>query len=344
MTRIGTGMLLGLCLLLVATGAAAVPARIGQAAPSDAAVATLRRLLSQPEGAIDLARAKVTIDQLVDPTIDVERTLRELDQWASAVRARVPPGASNRAKVDVLISTLYAPGVWNDGRPFGYDFTDPYGKDPRKSLLSNYLASRQGQCVIMPTMLMLLGQKLDLPVTMTSVPYHLVVKFGDEERGEWTNIDGTSGLIHDDGGYIAALNISETALENGVFLRPYTQRESVALFATAVLVPHYLQTGQAEQALALTDLILEADPLDVVAMTLKSNAYALLVDQQFRSRYPLADQIPPAEQPAFLRLNGQIVAWRDKAEALGWREWTQADWDKYLRNFNQQKSNQQGGG
>jgi len=305
---------------------------------TDTGVATLRRLLEQPEGAIDLARAKVAIDRLVDPTIDAEDTLRQLDQWAATVRARFPPGASNRQKVDLLVSTLYEPGPWNDHRPFDYDFTDPYGKDVRKSLLANYLASRLGQCVIMPTAFVLLGQKLGLPTTMTTAPYHLIAKYGDEEQGEWTNLDATSGLFHDDGGYIHALSIPEVALENDVFLRPYTQRESVALFATAVLVPHTLQQGEPERALEITELILKADPKDVVAMTLNANAYALMVDQRFRRRYPLVEQIPLEEQDEFRFYNGQIVAWRGKAEALGWREWTDADWKKYLDNFNQQKS------
>lgn len=337
--------LLGLVLSLglMGAGSASVPGG-GHSPADDANIVALHRLLDQPEGSIDLARAKVTIDAMVDPTIDVEGTLRELDRWAAMVSSRFPPGASNKAKMDLLISTLYEPGDWNDHQPFGYDFTDPYGKDIRKSLLSTYLASRRGQCVVMPAALVLLGQKLGLPTTMTTVPYHLVVKYGDEEQGAWTNLDATSGLFHDDGGYVHALNISETALDNGVFLRPYTQRESVALFATAVLLPHYLRAGQPARALEVADLILEADPKDVVAMTLKANAYALLVDQRFRSRYPLAEQIPSAEQSEFLFYNGQIAAWRAKAEALGWREWTQADWDKYLNNFNQQKSNQQGGG
>ncbi|MFC3656870.1 transglutaminase-like domain-containing protein [Xanthomonas hyacinthi] len=307
-------------------------------------IKTLRQLLGQREGQIDLARAKVTIDHMVDPKVDVEGTLRQLDTLAAKVRARFPPGASNKVKANILVSTLYKPGPWNDHRPFGYDYSDPYGKDIHKSLLSTYLVTRKGQCVIMPIAVVLLGQKLGLPMTMTTAPYHLIVKYGDEEQGTWTNLDATSGLFHDDGGYEQALNISQVALENGVFLRPFSQKESVSLFATAVLAPYYLQTHQPEQALQVIDLILAADPKDVTAMTLKANAYALLVDQRFRSRYPLAEQIPPAEQAEFLSYNRNISEWRSKAETLGWREWTKADWDKYLKRFAEEKSKAQGGG
>lgn len=342
-SRIAASALSALLLLGVidsATASQSVNFKAAQA--RDANIATFRQLLDQPEGKIDLARAKVTIDRMVDPKVDVEGTLRQLDQWAAKIRSRFPPGASNKAKANVLISTLYTPGSWNDRRPFGYDYSDPYGRDIKKSLLSTYLVTRKGQCVVMPTFVALLGQKLGLPMTMTTVPYHLVVKYGDEEQGSWTNLDATSGLFHDDGGYEQALNISPAAIKNEIFLRPYSQRESVALFATAVLAPHYLKADEPEKALQVLDLILAANPKDTVAMTLKANACGLLVDRRFRSKYPKADQIPVAEQAEFTSYNSQITAWRAKAEALGWREWTKADWDKYLKRFNNEKSKNQG--
>lgn len=198
--------------------------------PADAAnLAILRRLLNEPEGQVDLARAKVTIDHMVDPKVDVEGTLGLLDQWAAKIRARFPPGASNKAKINLLVSTLYESGPWNDHRPFGYDFSDPYGRDPNNTLLSTYLARRKGQCVIMPIAIVLLGQKLGLPVTMTTAPYHLIVKYGDEEIGQWTNLEATSGRFYADSGYEQALRIPSEAIKNDTFMRPYTQKESVAI-------------------------------------------------------------------------------------------------------------------
>lgn len=62
----------------------------------------LRALLKTPEAQIDLAEAKVTIDHMIDPTIDVPATLKRLDALAAKVRSRFPAGASNRAKLDLL--------------------------------------------------------------------------------------------------------------------------------------------------------------------------------------------------------------------------------------------------
>lgn len=100
---------------LLAPSKATVAKKQSMAAPrsalaEDADVATLRQWLNQPEGAIDLVLAKATIDRMVDPQVDVPGMLRQPDQWEAKVRARIPPGATNTLKIDLLISPLYKPG------------------------------------------------------------------------------------------------------------------------------------------------------------------------------------------------------------------------------------------
>nr|WP_255681929.1 transglutaminase family protein [Luteimonas sp. BDR2-5] len=303
----------------------------------------MRRLLEQPEGAIDLARTKIAIDRMVDPSIDADATLRLVDEWAARARARFPAGASNKVKMDLLISTLYEPGPWNDNRPFGYDYSDPFGQNVENTLLSTYLATRKGQCVIMPIAFLAIGERLGLPLTLTTAPYHLMVKYGDEEQGHWTNFEATSGLFHADSGYEQALNIPPEATHNDTFLRPYTQHETVASFATATLVPFYRQRQQAERMLEVTDAILQANPKDVVAMTQRGDAYYLLIEQQFKAKYPEAEQIPQDLRAIYLDYSRQNLDWYAKAEALGWRQWGPADRERYLQHFNTMKSKSQGG-
>ncbi len=338
-----------LCLLLALPTSAlardAKAAEVGLDArdSADIGTAALRHLLKQPEGSIDLARAKVTIDHMADPTVDIEGTLRQLDQWAAKVNARFPIGASNKLKMDLLISTLYQPGPWNDHRPFSYDYTDPFGKDLKNTLLSTYLATRKGQCVIMPVAFVLLGQKLGLPVTMTTAPYHLIVKYGDEEQGQWTNLEATSGFFRADTMYERTLHISAEATKHDTYLRPYTQRESIALFATATLAPTHKVKRQPELLLQVTDLILEANPKDVIAMTLRGDAYYALIEQRFMRKYPTAQQIPAAQREEYLSYIRKNEEWYAKAAALGWREWTEPQRADYVKHFMNMKSNSEQG-
>ncbi len=305
-------------------------------AASEPAV-VLGQLLNQPEGKIDLARAKLTIDRLVDPTVDIEGTLRELDMWAAKAAARFPPFAANREKVEVLISTLYEPGPWNDQRPFGYDYSDPFGEDIKTTLLTNYLATRKGQCVIMPIAFALIAERLGIPVAMSTAPYHLLLKFGDEETGQWMNVEATSGRIYYDSQYEQSMGITKKAIDNSIYLRPYTQLETVALFATATLAAHYRARNDPDRLLEITDLILKANPKDVVAMTIRGDAYYQLIDRDFKSRYPLASQIPETQKQTYLAYSKQNLDWYSKAEALGWRQWSQKDWGNYLKHFGKMK-------
>ena len=328
--------LAGVCFALMAVAVCAA-----ENAPQEA---PLLQLLQQPEGTIDLARAKIAIDQMVDPSIDGAATLRLVDQWAAKARARFPARASNKVKMDLLISTLYEPGPWNDHRSFKYDYSDPFGQNVKKSLLSNYLATRTGQCVIMPIAFLVIGQRLGLPLTITMAPYHLIVKYGDEEQGQWTNFEATSGLFHSDGEYEQAMSIPPVATRNEIYLRPFTQRETVAVFATASLLPYYREKKQPERLLAATDLILKANPKDVYAMTYRGDAYYLLTERRFKSKYTRAEQIPANLRAEYMDYTKQNNAWYEKAEALGWQQWGPKEKQQYLQLFNQNKMKAKGQG
>lgn len=305
-------------------------------ATTNSDIATLRALIAVPEGQIDLARAKVTIDHMVDPTVDVPGTLRLLDQWAAKARARFPAGASNKVKLDVLLSTLYEPGPWNEYRPFGYDYDDPHGRDPHVTLLSDYLAKRKGQCVIMPTAFMLLGEKLGLPVTLTTAPHHMLVKYGDDEKGQWMNVEATSGRIYYDSDYEHSMKLRPEAIRYGTFLRPYTQRETVALFATSTLAAFYSLKKDPERMLQVTELILATNPKDVMAMTLRGNAYYLLLEQ-LKGKYVSTERFTPSQRTQYAAYSRANLAWYAKAESLGWREWSDSDWADYLKLFERKK-------
>ena len=69
------------------------------------------------------------------------------------------------------------------------------------------------------------------------------------------------------------------------------------MFATTTLLPFLQQQRQHDRTLTATEIILSANPNDVVAMTHRADA------------------------------------WYAKAEALGWRAWTDADWSRYLDHF-----------
>ena len=311
-----------------------------QAALPDTQLDALRALLRTPDDQVDLATAKITIDRMIDPTINAKATLQQIDNLAEGIRARFPPAATRNAKAELLVTSLSQPGSWNDNRPFRYDLDDPFGKVIQNKLVSTYLTTRKGNCVSMPILMVILGRKLGLDMALATAPEHVLVKFLNE-RGQWINIEATSFGVKRDASYQQEMDISAKALANGIYLRPLSPRESVVAMMST-LMEFYGQQNNQERRIAVADLALEAAPKDINAMLNKGNAYYRLLRQRYLVKYASSDQIPPSQRPDFAMLAANNERWFDKAEELGWRQPTPAQDATYLENVKRTKAAQQG--
>ncbi|MDR6536025.1 transglutaminase family protein [Variovorax soli] len=286
----------------------------------DPDVRALRAIIEKPETEIDLARAKLTIDRIIDPAVDIEGTLAKLDAMAATVKALAGPRAKSSEITRVLRSYLYDAGPWNNQQPFRYDLEgDPLGHSISGKLLATYLRTRKGNCVSMPTLFVLLAQKLGLEATFAASPGHVFVKYRDE-TGRWYNLETTSGgYPRKDESYQRDTPMTPQALKNGIYLRPLSRKESVAAVMIGVLLDHYTNTGRPERVIAIADVALEHYPSDINAMLRKGYAYYLLL-RDFRKKYPRPSDAPIEGRLLFqaLELNNRL--WYEKAEALGWRE------------------------
>ena len=191
-------------------------------------------MLKSPDDRIDLANAKLMIDQMIDPTIDLAAATKQLDAMASALKSRLPSGASSAQKLDALRTFLYEPGAWNEHRPFRYDLDDPFGRIIKNKLLPTYVATRKGNCVSMPFLFIILGQKIGLDVTAATAPEHIFVKYRDEE-GALHNLETTSGAGFTSDAWIQKqIAMSPEALANGIYLRPLTKKQTVVLMLSLI--------------------------------------------------------------------------------------------------------------
>jgi regulator of sirC expression with transglutaminase-like and TPR domain len=278
----------------------------------------LRAILAQDPATVDLARAKLELDRLVDPGVDVEAELARIDAMAAAVRAMLPLGseADAWAKVEALRRFIYEPGPWNEGQAFAYDMADPLGQEPANRRLADYLADRQGNCVTMPILFVVLGQRLGLDVTLAQAPLHLLVKLTDDEGQVW-NLEATSGALPArDAYYRERLPITDRAVEAGLYLRPLGQEEAVAVMAEVVL-GDLIEHSRYMDAMAAADLMAEHAPLDAYAVLKKGHAAALMIQGELE-RYGGPDAVPEDAIPLLNylgRVNADAFA---QAEAMGW--------------------------
>lgn len=282
-------------------------------------------LLDSADADPDLARTKLAVDKFVDPAVDADATLAEIDRMTATVEkmiATLPPeaAASSLERMKALRAFLYESGWWNDQRPFVYDLDDPYGTKFGTQELPTYLSTRKGNCVSMPILFLVLGERIGLNVTLATAPLHVFVKWRDAETGQSWNLEATSGAgFTRDDWYRQKLPTTDEAVKNGVYLRALSRRETVALMATLVL-EHLLLEERYEEAIAVADVLIEANPADVYALLKKGTAYGRLLQRDILRPYPNQKDLP-ADKRAYAielyRANQDAFA---KAHALGWRE------------------------
>lgn len=335
--RLERPLLAVLVLSAVGLGCTCGSSKPPEKAPPPSGLEAIRQMLALPEDKIDLAKAKLTIDQMVDPATDVRATMAQLDSIARSVASRLPADANSRTKVEALRAQIYEAGPWNENRPFSYDLDDPFGRTLRNKLLATYLATRKGNCISMPMLFIVVGQKLGLDVTATTAPEHVLVKYRDE-AGSLYNLETTSGAGFTSDGWIKSqIPMSEESLNNGLYLRRLSKRETVAVML-GTLMEHYGREGRHEDRLALARLALEHAPKDISAMMQVHAAYGGMIQRDFRARYSSPRDIPMEQRARYIELNREGQAWLQKSEALGWREPTQEQVQRYKQTVDGVKS------
>lgn len=292
-----------------------------------------RALLRNPDESLDLAKVKVTIDSLIDPSVNQSATLRTLDAMVATVKTLPEFGSSSVQKLRALQRYIYESGGWNGNRPFKYDLEDPLGSKIENKLLTNYISARNGNCVTMPFLFVILGQRLGIDLTVASAPKHILVKWKND-AGAWINLEATSGGNPARDVWIRQqMPMTDEAITNGVYLRPLSKKETAALMV-ATLAEHYFNSREYEKAIAIADIVLESNQKDVLMMVLKGSAFGRMNAERF-GRY-----VSPAQMPAhelsylqYLQRNNQL--WFSKAESLGWRMTTQEAESKYQRSVDE---------
>lgn len=282
-------------------------------------------MFDTPSDQMDYAKAKLTIDRLIDPSIDSDGTLSEIDGMVSTVRrmlATIPPAEAEKSieRLRALQAFVYSPGHWNDDRPFQYDLDDPFGQDFSAKLLPNYLSSRKGNCVSMPILFLILGERLGLDLSLSTTPLHVLVKYTDDQTGETYNLEATSGAgFTRDSWYQKKSPMTERAIENGVYLKHLTRRETLAVMAT-LIADHLIEKGRYQEAIAVLDVILQAYPQFAYAHVKKGTAFYHLLQSEIVSKYPDTRALPDSLRwrADYLLHNNQLAF--QQAEDLGWME------------------------
>ncbi len=296
----------------------------------------IEQLASSPDGRIDYAQVQTAIERAANPRFDAKAFNATLNHWAAVVRARVPKDAPPTAVMTALGEVIYESGPWNDHHPFSYDLDDPFGKVYENKLVSTYLRTRKGNCVSMPTLLMILGQKLGLTMTLSQAPEHEFARLQDV-NGRWFNIEGTSPASWPDSKYINEMQITPQQIASGIYMRTTTPHETVAgmLEPLEAVYAHQRTPGD---LLGLAMLVVKLDPKNAGGYVNEANAFFLELQHRYLDRHLTPDRLPPDERADFQALYDSNTRILKRVEAMGWAPPTKAGDKAYLERVDKYKA------
>lgn len=287
-------------------------AKINQSAPSNIA-----SILAGTESQLDYARTALAIDALIDPAANLQASEAMIARLVDAARQMAGPNPTDVYKLAAIRKAIYAAGPWNYNRAFTYDQADPLGQVLKNRLISTYIQTRQGNCVSMPILLLIVADLMDLKVHLGTAPLHLFVRYTDPQ-GVDHNLEATSGG-HEarTDWYRQKLPMTDKALESGIYMRTLSKRESIAEMANVVL-DFLVEQRRYQEAVEVADAILKVNPREAYTMVKKASAIGGILQTDFIDKYPTPALIPPA-----LRVHYQALAQENErlfkaAEALGW--------------------------
>ncbi len=274
-------------------------------------------VLSVPDDHLDYGRAKLAFDRLVDPSLNVDATLAEVNRLAVAANALAGADASPVAKLSALRRVIYESGDWNGGRPFAYDHADPLGRNIRNKLISTYLATRCGNCVSMPILFLIVGQRLGLDLALSTAPLHIFLRF-TEESGREIYLEATSGAHPARSEwYRRALPMTDRAIASGLYMRTLSRREAVAHMASTI-VDFLIGEGRFQEAVEVAAVILRHYPRDGYTLVKLGTAYAELMRVEYLERFPTPAMMPPDLRQRYVLFAQRNQLAFQRAEALGW--------------------------
>lgn len=263
--------------------------------------AKVSKQLNTTESEFDYTQLMLSFNAMVDSRFDIEATNKTLNDMAAKVQLMAGDKASDQQLLSSLRQFIYDKGEWNNDTPFTYDHDDPLGTYIPNKLIPNYLKSKRGNCVSMPTLFLVLGQKIGLDLTLSTAPNHVFVHYHAPD-GKVINIETTSGGHPVRKSWIRDhFHMSDKAIENGMYLKVLTKKQTAAILASIVLesVSEKKKHGYAVQ---LADVLLDIYPEFDTALLLKGRAFQFMLQVNFPQKKNDYYDVPPEDVGFFNHL------------------------------------------
>lgn len=300
----------------------------------------LSAILQKINDKTDLARVKLTIDKMIDPSINIDANIKKIDFIVYQIQQMLAEKSkpSDGEKMNAIRIYLYEPGPWNNYQAFSYDLDYPEGTNISGKLLPNYLDTHKGNCVSMPILFTLIGQRMGLDVTLSTAPLHVFMKYTDSATGATINVETVNGGFPARDAWIRkGFPMTDAAIKNGVYMKRLTKQESAVIMAMT-LTESLMAKGQYKKTVLLSELLLQYYPQQAEAMVRMGASFAFLIRKDLMNKFPRFQDIPAEQRDYFEYLSVSNRQWYANAEAIGWREPSEKERADYLKQIQEAKA------
>lgn len=290
---------------------------------------TIWDLPNVPEDQVDIGLWALIISKEHDPSVDVDKDMKYIDGWAEVISSVMTDRSLDVYVLAAADEVMFRKGPWNGYRPVGYDYDDPFGV----SFLSEYLDTRRGNCVSMPTLLLAIVERIDpdIPFFGAHAPMHMYCILKDRATGQSWNAEATNGGASRDAHIIKAFNVPREGIEKGAYMRPLRKKEFLAGVIMS-LVSERLSAKDYRKALAYNDLALALFPEFGGALWMKGVLLHTMGWEEYVSPIETRKKIlTPEIQKMIESVDREGNRYFEMARSLGWREVTDEDQAGYLQ-------------
>lgn len=240
----------------------------------------------------------LAFNAMVDPEIDIPATRQKLDAMATTILEMAGPNPDDQKLYESLRRFVYEAGDWNDQSPFSYDHDDPLGRHIPNKLIDNYLQSKRGNCVSMPTLFLILGEKIGLNLTLSTAPNHVFVHL-HLKNGPVVNVETTSGANPVRIDWLRKnFHMTDKAIQSGMYLKILNKKQTGAILASIVL-EHTSARKKHGYAVQLADVLLGIYPEFDTALLHKGQAFQSMLQVNFSQKKNNYYDVPPEDAGFF---------------------------------------------
>lgn len=192
---------------------------------------TVENLFDLPEEEINIGVASLVMAKEFYPNLNIDFFLYSFDYMAQRFNEVFGQYKNPDERVRALNTYFYKSGYWNDGITFSYDDEDLHVTKLSNRFINGYIASKNGSCITMPLLYVIIGERLGWPIYPVRSAKHFFVRYIPDELSLnfEQNIETTNGgsFISNDQ-YKLDVQIPDKAIENGVYLRTLSKKEYLA--------------------------------------------------------------------------------------------------------------------